>query len=144
MPILHLYVSFIFRIVNLAENSIEKLLPFVESKIIELIMKGEMNESWCLLVVAALDKFHRRLLAVQRLLLSDKKWSQSLITVVARSVARKMSNQLQVGWDEQLREWRDVSKNDKLVYDSVKQLEASIVEQLQRSFVALTVIFNLS
>ena len=106
-------------------------------------MKGEMNESWCLLVVAALDKFHRRLLAVQRLLLSDKKWSQPLITVISRSVSNQMSNKLQAGWDDQLREWRDMSKNDKLVYDSVKQLEASIVENLQRSFVALTVISHL-
>lgn len=118
---------------------IERLCPIVEKKLVELVVEGEMNENWCLLVVAALDKFHRRLLAVQRLLLSDKKWSQPLVIVVARSVANRMSSLLQAEWDEKLEEWRESTKNEKLSYDSVKQIEANIVEHIQRSLVALTV-----
>ena len=118
---------------------IERLCPIVEKKLVELVVEGEMNENWCLLVVAALDKFHRRLLAVQRLLLSDKKWSQPLVIVVARSVANRVSSLLQAEWDEKLEEWRESTKNEKLSYDSVKQIEANIVEHIQRSLVALTV-----
>ena len=132
-------IASFYRHILLAENVIERLCSIVEKKLVELVVEGEMNENWCLLVVAALDKFHRRLLAVQRLLLSDKKWSQPLVIVVARSVANRMSSLLQAEWDEKLEEWRESTKNEKLSYDSVKQIEANIVEHIQRSLVALTV-----
>lgn len=110
----------------------------VESKIISFIGL-EINEACCTSVVAALDKFHRRILAVQRLLVSDQPRSFPIITEVARIIADRTADYLLSNWKVQLQAWRDSWSNDKQPHSSVKILEGLLVEQVHHALVALTV-----
>lgn len=110
----------------------------VQTKVIDLI-GFEMNEACCLSVVAALDKFHRRLLAVQRLLVSDQPRSFVVITEVARIISNRTFHSLLTHWKEQLQGWRDSWNNDNQPHASVKVLEGVLVEHIHRALVALTV-----
>lgn len=99
-----------------------------------------MNEACCLSVVAALDKFHRRLVAVQRILVSDQPRSFVVITEVARTISNRTSNSLLTHWKEQLQGWKDSWNNENQPHASVKVLEGVLVEHIHRALVALTVI----
>lgn len=101
----------------------------------------EMNEACCLSIVAALDKFHRRLLAVQRLLVSDKQWSFTVITEVAQTISNRATSCLLLKWTEQLQGWKDSWSNDNQPHGSVKFLEGALVEHIHRALVALTVTY---
>lgn len=90
-------------------------------------------------MVAALDKFHRRILAVQRLLVSDQPRSFAIITEVARIIADRTADYLLSNWKVQLQAWRDSWSNDKQPHSSVKILEGLLVEQVHHALVALTV-----
>lgn len=117
---------------------INRLCPIVERKLLDLIGTN-MSENCCLSIVASLDKFHRRLLAVQRLLLVEEQCSLSVIKVVARTVADRTASSLTTAWAEQLRQWNECWNDSNQPHDSVKHLEAALVEQMQRAFVALMV-----
>ena len=105
----------------------------------------EISEACCLSVVAALDKFHRRLLAVQRVLGSDEQKSLSLITEVARIVCERSADALLVQWKEHLLTWRETWTNDnqqqqqQQPHGSVKMFESVLIELVHRTLVALTV-----
>lgn len=122
----------------MATEIINELCPIVEQKAIELIGQ-DVTEGSCLTIVAALDKFHRRLLAVQRLLLSEEQWSSKVITSVALVVSERSARLLLSLWTDQLQQWKDSWTVNDQPHDSVKNLEASFVEPLQRTFVALQV-----
>lgn len=111
----------------------------MESKIVEII-GFEISEACCLSVVAALDKFHRRLLAVQRLLLVDKPWSFTLITKIARIISHRTADALVIKWTSELQGWRDSWNNDNQPHGSVKFIEGALVEHIHRAFVAITVL----
>ena len=123
---------------QLAMGIINRLCDIVEQGVVQLI-GSEMTESCCLSLVTGLDKFHRRLLAVQRLLHSDHQLSYPLITKVALTVAERTSKSLETGWIKQLKNWKDSWNSKDQPHDAVKQLEAVFVEQIQLAFVALTV-----
>ena len=123
---------------NIAIEIVHRLCPIVERRIIELI-GTDTSESGCLSIVASLDKFHRRLLAVQRLLLVDEQWSQSMISNVARTVAEQTAVSLLSAWTLHLQQWRECWSDSVQLHDSVKQLESALIEQIQRAFVALMV-----
>lgn len=99
----------------------------------------DISEATCLSVVAALDKFHRRLLAVQRLLMSDKQWSSALIFEVAQTISARTSASLLNKWIEQLESWRNSWTNDNQPHGAVKFLEGALVEHMHRGLVSLTV-----
>ncbi|XP_046444096.1 vacuolar protein sorting-associated protein 51 homolog isoform X3 [Daphnia pulex] len=122
---------------SMATDVINQLCPIVESKIVEII-GFEISEACCLSVVAALDKFHRRLLAVQRLLLVDKQWSFTLITEIARIISHRTADALVIKWTSELQGWRDSWNNDNQPHGSVKFIEGALVEHIHRAFVALT------
>lgn len=104
------------------------------------IVGFEMNEACCLSVVAALDKFHRRLLAVQRLLTWDKQWSSILITEVAQVISNRTAENLVIKWTEELRGWRESWNNENQPHGSVKFIEGALIEHVHRALVALTVL----
>ena len=122
----------------MAVDIVSRLCPIVENKVVEMI-GNEVTESSCLSIVSSLDKFHRRLLAVQRLLLVEEQWSQSIIIAVAKTVADRTASSLQSAWAVQLQQWAETWTENNQPHDSVKQLEASLVELIQRAFVALMV-----
>lgn len=110
----------------------------MKTKVVEIIGL-EMSEGCCLSLVAALDKFHRRLLAVQRLLMSDNQWSSILITDVAQIISNRAAENLLVKWTEELQGWRDSWNNDNQPHESVKFIEGALIEHIHRTLVALTV-----
>ena len=110
----------------------------MQSKIVGIV-GFEISEACCLSVVAALDKFHRRLLAVQRLLVWDKQWSFTLITEVAQIISHRTSDNLVNKWTDELKGWRDSWNNDKQPHGSVKFIEGALVEHIHRALVTLTV-----
>lgn len=126
----------------MAVDIVSRLCPLVECKVVELI-GNEINENSCLSVVSSLDKFHRRLQAVQRLLLVEEQWSPSVIMAVAKTVTEKTACSLQTAWALHLQQWGDSWKESNQPHDSAKQLEASLVELIQRAFVALMVIVSI-
>ena len=125
-------------IVAMAAKIINDLCPVVERKTIELI-GSDVSENSCVTIVAALDKFHRRLLAVQRLLLSEEQWSSVVIASVTKTVADQSARILEETWIQQLQQWKESWTDKDQPHDSVKQLETSLVEPIQRAFVALQV-----
>jgi len=123
---------------ELAKDVINRLCDIVERRVLQLIGLV-ITENVCLSVVTGLDKFHRRLMAVQRLLHCDHQWSYPLISKVALTVAERLSKSLETDWVNQLKNWKDSWDNKNQPHNSVKQLEAVFVEQIQLAFVALTV-----
>lgn len=122
---------------ELAKDVINRLCDIVERRVLQLIGLV-ITENVCLSVVTGLDKFHRRLMAVQRLLHCDHQWSYPLISKVALTVAERLSKSLETDWVNQLKNWKDSWDNKNQPHNSVKQLEAVFVEQIQLAFVALT------
>lgn len=91
-------------------------------------------------VVAALDKFHRRLLAVQRVLGSDEPNSLLLITEVAKTVSKRSADALIIHWKDHLQTWRESWSNEnQQPHGSVKMFEGALIELVHRTLVALTV-----
>lgn len=124
-------------LIDMAVDVINRLCPVVKTKVVEIIGL-EMSEGCCLSLVAALDKFHRRLLAVQRLLMSDNQWSSILITDVAQIISNRAAENLLVKWTEELQGWRDSWNNDNQPHGSVKFIEGALIEHIHRTLVALT------
>lgn len=97
-------------------------------------------------MAGAVDKFNRRFIAVQRLLDADIQMNCAVPQNVVDKISQHTAEILHEDWTKLLNQlvssWNETSTDSFKPLDSVKGIEASLVESVQRALVALTVTFK--
>lgn len=102
-----------------------------------------ITDPFCLALAGAIDKFNRRFIAVQRLLDVDTRMNCTVPENVVDLISQRTATILHEDWLKLLQQ--SVSSlsetNNETIkpLDSVKRIEAPLIESVQRALLALTV-----